>query len=681
MKQRVATDERPFQPTTTNGSGAGRDSPSEPYSEPVPEAALVVPPDGGWGWVVVAASFLCNFIIDGIILSGGALNKGIKDEFNITEGQVAFVNSLLAGWYLLGGPFVSALANKYGFRKVTIFGSIVSTISFASCYYAPNIEYLYIVYGCIGGVGIGMVFMPAVLTVGFYFEKWRALATGVALCGSGVGCFVMAPFTDYLYRQLGWRLTILTHAGMLLFCAVLGGTFRPINPVHVTLDSREDDSARRHEEAVEKLNSMLQLHHSKLDATLTMPPEMKFTNKVSPHTWMGVANNTRYPTAEEVFRGSAAHLDHRRSSATAGTIKNTLGNKPMFIDTAVAEKDEQDENNTGDNTEPLIQPTLRVMSQTTYNNSRRSTVDLARPLYRDDIFFGASLKRLPQYTSRTSIGYHLAVTHVPTVEETKEEKSGRCRLCPEAVRRALATLLDVSLFKSVTFLVLAISGFFTMLGFFVPFMFVAPRAKAGGIDDNTAVWLVSTIGVANIVGRIACGLISSVPRVSPLWVNNLAVTAGGIASMVSGLSMSIYSQYLYSVIFGLAVACFASLRSILVVEYLGLENLTNCYGLFLLFQGAGALLGAPIAGKLYDYTRDYNVSFCVSGGFLLLSAIMCYPVNRISRWEKARHEKKDVESIFQTNPNIQSNMKSNLPLTLADGQANGQAKRQNNTKA
>lgn len=43
-------------------------------------------------------------------------------------------------------------------------------------------------------------------------------------------------------------------------------------------------------------------------------------------------------------------------------------------------------------------------------------------------------------------------------------------------------------------------------------------------------------------------------------------------------------------------ACFASLRSILVVEYLGLEKLTNCFGLFLLFQGIGALLGAPIAG-------------------------------------------------------------------------------------
>ena len=31
------------------------------------------PPDGGWGWVVCAASFLCNMILDGIAYSFGVL--------------------------------------------------------------------------------------------------------------------------------------------------------------------------------------------------------------------------------------------------------------------------------------------------------------------------------------------------------------------------------------------------------------------------------------------------------------------------------------------------------------------------------------------------------------------------------------------------------------------------------
>ncbi|KAL4709462.1 hypothetical protein ACJJTC_019759 [Scirpophaga incertulas] len=596
MVVRVEADERPLETPSSDESGMGRsDSPSDAE----PEAALVVPPDGGWGWVVVAASFMCNFLVDGIIFSGGMLKNSIKEEFQISEGEVAPVNSLLAGFYLLAGPFISALANKYGFRVVTIVGSIISSAAFAVSFYATSVEYLYLVYGIVGGT------------------------------------FVIAPLTGSLNETYGWRMTTLIHAGMLLLCTIFGGMFRPIKPVRVTLaeETDEEDVARRHEEAVEKLNSMLKLQ-SKFDSGISMPHEMRFTNKASPHTWMGVANNTRYPTAEEIFKGSNSHLA-RRSSANASAIKNTFISKPLFIDVPVVEKDEQEDSNSNiDNTQPLLTSAIKVVP--TNQNSRRSHIDLARPLYRDDIFFGASLTRLPQYTSRTSLGYHLAVTHVPTKEDAQEEESSTCRICPEAVRRALATMLDVSLFRSPTFVILALSGFFTMLGFFVPYMYATQRALDNNANKATSEWLVSAIGVSNIVGRIMCGLMSSMPKVSPLWVNNIALSAGGIATMFSGLCYHDAFQFGYTTVFGLAVACFASLRSILVVEYLGLEQLTNCFGLFLLFQGLGALLGNPIAGILYDKTQSYDISFYVSGGFLLFSAIMCYPVDWVSKWEKSR---------------------------------------------
>ena len=44
-------------------------------------------------------------------------------------------------------------------------------------------------------------------------------------------------------------------------------------------------------------------------------------------------------------------------------------------------------------------------------------------------------------------------------------------------------------------------------------------------------------------------------------------------------------------------AVFASLRSIIVVDLLGLEKLTNAFGLLLLFQGVAATIGSPVAGN------------------------------------------------------------------------------------
>lgn len=40
---------------------------------------------------------------------------------------------------------------RYGFRVVTIMGSIISACAFFLSYYANSVEYLYFVYGILGG--------------------------------------------------------------------------------------------------------------------------------------------------------------------------------------------------------------------------------------------------------------------------------------------------------------------------------------------------------------------------------------------------------------------------------------------------------------------------------------------------------------------------------------------------
>jgi MFS family permease len=64
-----------------------------------------------------------------------------------------------------------------------------------------------------------------------YFEKKRSLATGIAVCGSGLGTFVFAPLTEYLIVEYGWRGAILIIAGIVLNCAILGALFRPVPDV------------------------------------------------------------------------------------------------------------------------------------------------------------------------------------------------------------------------------------------------------------------------------------------------------------------------------------------------------------------------------------------------------------------------------------------------------------------
>ncbi|XP_017867551.1 PREDICTED: monocarboxylate transporter 3 [Drosophila arizonae] len=652
------------------------DKDNEEEEEEIDTAAVVVPPDSGWAWVVMVASFLCCTVIDGIVFCSAIIQEELMKEFHVSKFYVTFVSSLLSGCYLMAGPFVSALANRFGFRPVTIAGAIFGAICFGLSYFATSVEFLFVVYGILGGIGFCMVYIPAVVIIGFYFEKWRALATGVALCGSGVGTFVFAPLTDLLLEKTGWRMTLAIQGVMILSCAIFGLAFRPIQPI--TLGVTEDGTVVDEEKT--KLNGhgstvapTPQLHQ----AAFTKPlPEGRFAYSMpnSAHnTYMGASQRHHYPTAAEIFKGM--NLERRPSGqGSKGTeLKQLRKSQPTTPNgdpqqltfnlhkelTTVGENEEEAEN---DN---LLETEAKPVSI----QARRHTVsgrrpqDLAkraagghhdqnghhhgqsqsssRPMYRDDIFFTGSLTRIPQYQSQTSLAYHMSVTRLPTKQDMLEDRQKGCRICPEAVRRTLSTMLDTSLLKSPAFMCLAFSGFLTMMGFFVPFSFLTDRAVDAGMAKESAVSVISGIGMINTFARIVCGSMSSFPSVKPLWLNNVALTAGGLATIFSGVVINATTQWAFAVLFGICIACFSALRSLIAVELIGLEKLTNAFGFLMLFQGLAATIGSPIAGALYAATESYNVAFYFAGGLILLSAFLCYPLSWISSWEQKRNAKNE----------------------------------------
>lgn len=186
------------------------------------------PPDGGYGWVIVFASFMCNMIVDGIAYTFGVFLGEFVNYYQEPSGKTAWVGSLLSGVYLSVGPLVSALTNKYGCRAVCIAGSLISTVAFVLSIFSPTVNILMITYGVMGGFGFGLIYLPAVVCVGYYFETKRSLATGIAVCGSGVGTFAFAPLATTLLEQYDWKGANLILAGLILNCCIFGALMRPL---------------------------------------------------------------------------------------------------------------------------------------------------------------------------------------------------------------------------------------------------------------------------------------------------------------------------------------------------------------------------------------------------------------------------------------------------------------------
>ncbi len=87
------------------------------------------------------------------------------------------------------------------------------------------------------------MYCPAIIIVTVYFEERRAFATGIAVCGAGIGTFIFAPLSTYLINLYTWRGAFLIYSGIIANCAVCGALFRPLDFLPVYEEDLESDEA------------------------------------------------------------------------------------------------------------------------------------------------------------------------------------------------------------------------------------------------------------------------------------------------------------------------------------------------------------------------------------------------------------------------------------------------------
>ncbi|GFY44225.1 monocarboxylate transporter 7 [Trichonephila inaurata madagascariensis] len=199
--------------------------------------------DGGWGWVIVAATFFIRVIVDGFIYTFGIFYVEFLEYFKCTSGAASLVMSLLVGVCYLVGPIASGLINKYGCRIVSSLGTAVACIGLLLSLPVPRVEYLLITIGLISGTGFGFLYLPTIISVALHFEKKRATAMGISMAGSGIGALIFAPLLEWLvFFYSNWTGAMLISTGILLNCFVLSMFYRKFHPPVNNSDQNEEPS-------------------------------------------------------------------------------------------------------------------------------------------------------------------------------------------------------------------------------------------------------------------------------------------------------------------------------------------------------------------------------------------------------------------------------------------------------
>ncbi|ESO12384.1 hypothetical protein HELRODRAFT_63243 [Helobdella robusta] len=534
-------------------------------------SASMKPPDGGWGWVVCFASFMIHVLADGISFSFGIFVEEFGEYFECGKGSIGMLGSLMLGVTWSTGPIASILTNKYGCRMVTIVGSIIAFLGFIMSLFASNIYFMFFSFGIVSGIGIGLAYLPAIVAVSFWFEEKRSLATGLAVCGAGVGTFIFAPFTHILITEYGWKGTVLIDSAILLNCVIFGALFRPVKLIPVTTE----------------------------------------------------------PTIEEEL------MDINPTSIV--NVISDVKTRSSLLDVSKSESDQQHHRR-------------RVQSESQSNNKTHPVSNVNA--IRKDALYNASLLNIPLYReNRKEYTKSMTSVNAPDLETVTE--NGDCSICSclsKETRKECKEMLDIKLLYDVSFLLFCISNFLTSVGFGVPLFFLVDR----GMDQDWAKdgdqqahrkqlsLLISIVGILNTVGRIFFGWLADRKFVNRLMLYNTVLVLCGLFTIASSLCTNFALMSLYAGSFGLLIGVYVCLTPVVLVDLLGLEKLSNAFGVVLLFQGIGGVVGPPLAGYIYDRTNNYDHSFYFVGVAILISGLMLYPIPCIRKKWGPKDTAKDI---------------------------------------
>jgi OFA family oxalate/formate antiporter-like MFS transporter len=180
-------------------------------------------------WLIAVAGVVMQVAL-GAVYAWSVFRNPLTQSYGWTVSQVTLAFELAI--LMLGfAAFAGGLwMKRSGPRRVAAIGGLCYGLGLVLAGQAGgHLWPLYLTYGVLGGIGLGLSYIVPVATLIKWFPDKRGMITGIAVAGFGAGALITAPVAQHLISWLGVSQTF-TILGLIYFIAVSGSALFMRNP-------------------------------------------------------------------------------------------------------------------------------------------------------------------------------------------------------------------------------------------------------------------------------------------------------------------------------------------------------------------------------------------------------------------------------------------------------------------
>ena len=458
-------------------------------------------------------------------------------------------------------------------------------------------------------------------------------STGIAVAGSGVGTFAFAPLMDILIDRYTWKGALLILAGVMLNIVLCGALFRPLISFKVHKQRRrylrslerfsrvssripsdeglDGKSICEHSNGIPSCmlcSDLEPLSHSLIqfptylgmnDLDLILPdivPDFLRNSKSMIELSLIHGSSKKFPEESNIaFKNVLISIDYNFVGVEKSLPKDEDVVVAMPADVVLEKKPKVAKKALKS---AMSNGVLKVSPHHGKHVKKRARFNeqVTPPRYRADIFYRGSLLKAGFLLNRGALSASCPDVFVHTRKKNVTLRARLNELGLAKIINSVRDSLDFSIFRSPIFLYFCLHCMLLNISRDIPYVYLPDMAVKIGIEDHLAPWLISIIGIVSSIGQVIMGYIGDLEWVNCLYFYIVMTTAAGIVTLVVPLLKTFTLLAIYCTAYGFFMSANYSLTTIIVVELLGMDQLTNAYGFVSLAEGLANLVGPPFAG-------------------------------------------------------------------------------------
>lgn len=168
-------------------------------------------------------------------------------------------------------------------------------------------------------------------------------------------------------------------------------------------------------------------------------------------------------------------------------------------------------------------------------------------------------------------------------------------------------LLDITILRECSFILYSLFGLFATIGFLAPPLYVIELSVSRGVGRERATYMLSTMAVAEIFGRLSIGWILSRRCLmdKKLLVLLVCVIVMGVDLLGFTLVTEFYGLAVCCAVYGFTMGTLACTHIPMLAEddVVGIERMSSAAGVYVYIQSFAGLAGPPLGGKGFLVAR------------------------------------------------------------------------------